>query len=339
MTVLALGEILLRITQAPHEAWLQSPNAQLRVGGAEANVLLALSQWNHATRLLSALPDHSLGDAVARELRGFGLDLTHVARTAGRLGTYYLDPGALHRPPSVIYDRFDSVFTELEVSQIDWPELFRNVRHFHVSGISAALGAKNLALTLHAMRFARQIGASISFDCNYRQALWQRWNSNAAASMRELMSNCDLLFAEARDIALCFDLEIPAEHTNPHSQFAWTSNEVFKALPNVKTLAHTVRQIDQAEHQSVSSFLSTRNGEMHHTRVCELRGILDRIGTGDAFAAGIIHGYLQQFSNERIVNFAHSAFVLKHGILGDSYRGNEASVLAHASGESLSIKR
>jgi 2-dehydro-3-deoxygluconokinase len=333
----ALGEVLLRITPAPQELWLQSPTAGLRVGGAEANVLCALAQWQHNVRLISALPAHALADAVLRELRGFGLDTSYIQRRSGRLGSYYLDSGALYRAPQVIYDREASAFSSVSKHDVNFAVLFQGALHLHVSGITPALGQNSFELTLAAMQAARAQGMTVSFDCNYRKALWQRWQSDAAAALRILLSLCDIVFAEARDLALCFS-EVPPD-VAPETLFDWTSALAFAELPNCRLIAHTARKLEQVDLQHVQSFLAHRGARASSAGPHSLHAIVDRIGTGDAFVAGVLHGFIKGWSAQTTLAYAHAAFLLKHGVLGDVLRATEDEVLALVEGHGLHVRR
>jgi 2-dehydro-3-deoxygluconokinase len=336
--VVGLGEVMLRITPAPQQRWLQSSIAGLSVGGAEANVLVALAQFGHHVRLVSALPDHALGEAVLRALRGAGIDSAEIQRRPGRIGTYYLDPGALMRAPEVIYDRLGSVFSELDVPSVDLDRALANAQHFHVSGITPGLGANSLALTRAAMRAARERGLSVSFDCNYRQALWQRWGADAPNALRGLMESCDGLFADARDLALCFALDLP--EAGFEDRLAWTQATAFQQLPDLRWIAQTTRSIKQVDRHSLASAFATRDGDRALTPATELIGIVDRIGTGDAFAAGVLHGILNHSNAAETVAFAHAAGVLKHSIHGDFLLGSSVAEVAQlAAGSGLHVRR
>ncbi len=333
MSVIAIGEILLRIATPKSERWLQSPAATLCVGGAETNTLVALSQWANATRLVSALPSHEIGDAIARQLRGFGVDLSYVKRAAGRLGTYYLDGGALMRAPAVVYDREHSLFTTLSAQELPWDHVFANMRCLHVSGISPALGERSLELVQVAIREARSRGLLVSFDCNYRAALWQRWTSEPATLLRPLLEQADILFAEARDLEMCFSTQADPD------RLAWSQEFAFDAIPTLQWLAQSEREVVQSDHHIVRCVLANRARERVHSERTELRGIIDRVGTGDAFAAGILHGYLHKYSLTQSNAFAHAAFVLKHSISGDFLIASETEVSTLAAGAGLQIRR
>jgi 2-dehydro-3-deoxygluconokinase len=312
--VACFGEILLRLA-APHsELLLQTRTLVGHIGGAEANVAVALSQWGHSATLVSVLPDNGLGHAAVGELRRYGVKTDNVQFRPGRMGLYFLTVGAGQRPSEVLYDRENSAFALAPPELIDWNCVLSGVSWLHLSGITPAVGPQAAEAALRAARAARSAGVAVSFDCNYRAKLWERWHGDARPILRELVDQADLLFAEQRDISLILERSFDA--VPAAEQFQVAGNLAFETFPRLKHIATTVRvQRSVDDHDLTGAFL-TRTG-LSTTRTYSIGRIIDRIGSGDAFAAGILHGVRTQMDDQDTVNFGVAAAVLKHSIHGD----------------------
>jgi len=312
--IACFGEILLRLG-APHsELLLQSRTLVAHIGGAEANVGVALAQWGHSATVVSVLPDNSLGHAAAGELRRHGVRTDSVQYRPGRMGLYFLTVGAGQRPSEVLYDRENSAFALAPPELIDWSAVLSEVSWLHLSGITPAVGPQSAEAALRAARTARSLGVAVSFDCNYRAKLWERWHGDARPILRELVEQADLLFAEQRDISLILGQSfdgVPAAE-----QFQIAGKLAFDTFPHLKRIATTVRVQRSVDDHDLSGALLSRTG-LHTTRTYSIGRIIDRIGSGDAFAAGILHGVRTQMDDQDAVNFGVAAAVLKHSIPGD----------------------
>ena len=308
------GEILLRLAAAHSELLLQSRTLVGHIGGAEANVAVALAQWGHSASVVSVLPDNALGHAAAGELRRYGVKTDAVQFRPGRMGLYFLTVGAGHRPSEVLYDRESSAFALAPPELIDWNAVLSEVSWLHLSGITPAVGPQAAESALRAARAARALGVAVSFDCNYRAKLWERWRGDARPILYELMDQADLLFAEQRDIALIlgrsFD-SIPAAE-----QFQAAGNLALETFSRLKRVAATVRVQRSVYDHDLSAVLLSRDG-LRTTRTYSIGRIIDRIGSGDAFAAGILHGVRTQMDDQDCVDFGLAAACLKHSIPGD----------------------
>ena len=302
--ILCFGELLLRLAPPRQELFLQSPEFRAAIVGAEANVAVALSSFGHASRMLTVLPEGFVGDACVSELRRHGVDTTGIIRRPGRLGLLYLIPGAVRRATEVAYDRRSSCFAE-HPGAIDFDQELRTASWFHVSGVTPALGRSCADATIAAMRKASQRGLRVSFDGNYRSKLWQGWEAEAPAILRAMLEN--------------------------------TTQEAFRHFPNLETIACTTRALSAADDQSYGAHLWTRRATAEVAPVA-LHGIVDRIGTGDAFAAGIIHGMIHGLTIGDTLKFAHAAAVMKHSIPGDFLTLGAATIEASIGG-SLDVKR
>ena len=334
--VVCFGEVLVRLAAPENELLLQSPSLKVCFGGAEANVAVSLARFGHSARMLSVLPDNGLGQAAIDELRRHGVDTGGVARIPGRMGLYFLTPGAGQRAAQVLYDRADSAFCR-GVGAIDWEAALQGASWLHVSGVTAAIGPDTAGAAVDAVRAARRLGLTVSMDCNYRATLWQAWNGDAPAILSEMLSQADLVFGDHRDIALVLKTAAP-EGLEAEGLRRWAAERAFKAWPNLKRLACTDRVQHTVNHHDLTGFLFSRQGAWR-TESRPLNPIIDRIGGGDAFAAGVIHGLLAGLSEAETLDFAVAAAALKHTIPGDFNLATLADVEALLSASGLDVRR
>src|SRR6185295_623269 len=289
----------------------------------EANVAVSLARFGHTASMVSIVPDSPLGAAVISELRRHGVHTDHVYRGEGRLGLYFMAADAGHRPSEIVYDRAESAFALGAGEYIDWDEALGGAEWLHISGITPALGTRPAEAALHAARGARERGLSVSFDCNYRAKLWESWRGDAARVLHELADQSDLVFADDRAVALMLSLKLP--DAAPAQRFQRAAEQAFAAFPNLQRLASTVRTEHSVDHHELSAVLMSRE-RFTATRTYSLPTIVDRIGTGDAFAAGLLHGCLTGLDDQAALDFALAAAVLKHSIPGDFNLATRAHV-------------
>lgn len=332
--VVCFGEMLLRLSAPGRELPFQSPQLNAHFGGAEANVAASLAILGHECAMVSALPENALGHAAAGELRRHGVDTRGIQYAAGRMGLYVLTPGAMLRPADVIYDRAGSAFAL--TARHDWPRLLEGARWLHLSGINLALGETTTAAAREAVRVAQAAGVTVSFDCNHRAKLWGARAGEAPALLREMLAAATLAFGDARDMALVLGNPPPAQADE--AAFQTAAQAAFAAFPRLQVLATTARRLEDVDNQALSGHLATRMGVLA-TRTHCLRGIVDRIGAGDAFAAGLLHGLLRALPAVQALEFATAAACLKHTVPGDVNLLREADMLALAAGEGLHVRR
>jgi 2-dehydro-3-deoxygluconokinase len=313
--VICFGELLLRLSAPGRQFLLQSPQLDVHIGGAEANVAVSLSPFGHDVRMVSVVPPNPLGAAAVGELRRQGI-VTRAVRTGeGRMGLYFLVPGAIHRPSEVLYDREHSAFALAAAEAFDWATLFEGVDRLHLSGVSPALGATAAASTIRAARAARAAGVAVSFDGNYRGKLWAAWNGDASGLLRQVMAEVDIVFADHRDMEIVLGLSTPE---GPIQQrFAQAAAAAFDAFPHLERFTSTVREQHNVDHHSLGALMATRSGSLHATPSYEIAAIVDRIGAGDAFAAGVLHGLHSAMDDPDSLHFGLGAACLKHSVPGD----------------------
>ena len=308
------GELLLRLSAPNNELLLQTGSLTVHIGGAEANVAVSLARFGHTALMASVVPDNPLGKACIGELRRHGVRTEAIHTGPGRMGLYFLTIGAGHRPSEVLYDRADSSFAAASPGLMDWREILSGVRWLHVSGVTPALGPDAAQAALRAVRMARELGRSVSFDCNYRSKLWERWRGDARSILRDLIAESDLLFAEERDMALILGrdfMDVPE-----HERFEVAATEALAQFPRLQRIATTARTQKSVDHHELAAKLMTRNG-LWTTRTYSIGRIVDRIGSGDAFAAGVLHGLETGLESQAMVDFGLAAACLKHSIPGD----------------------
>jgi len=332
--IATFGEIMLRLSPPGKELLFQSPELRAVFGGGEANVAVSLAIWGHRSRWISVVPQNPVGDAALRELKRYGVDVGAVVRGGRRLGIYFAEPGANERPSQVIYDREGSAIAESGPGAVDWASALDGMDHLHVTGITPALTASAAALILEGVKAARARKMTISVDLNYRSKLW-RYGRPAPEVMREIAGLADTLVGNEEDCQKALGIGAAADLTAGRldvGAFERLTAEVLSAFPNLRRVAITLRESLSADWNRWSGVL--RNGEGFIAGpVHEIRSVVDRIGTGDAFAAGFLHG-LGRFKTEaEALEFAVAAGALKHSIPGDWNLAAESDVLALVRGD------
>ncbi len=327
--VVCFGELLLRLSAPPGELLLQSPRFEVHVGGAEANVAVSLARLGRLSAMVSIVPDNALGRAARDELRRHGVETSSVRPGEGRMGLYFLSSGAVTRPSEVLYDRAGSAFAEADPDAIDWDAELAGASWLHLSGVTPALGPRGASAAVRAAEAARRLGVRVSFDGNYRAKLWAAWNGDGPAILRSLMAAADLAFADERDIGLVLGIDFSAHE--PASRLATAAKAAFAAFPHLQRLACTARVQHGVGAHDLSAKLVGRD------RVCmagptAMSGIVDRIGGGDAFAAGVLYGLTGGMDDQKALEFGLAASALKHSIAGDFNLAGRAEVEAALQG-------
>lgn len=336
-SVICFGEILLRLGTSDCELLLQTPKLNAYIGGAEANVAVSLARLGHKSKVVSVLPDSVLGRSAVGELRRHGVETDSIQLVSdSRMGLYFLTTGAGHRPSDVIYDRAESAFAVANPDRIDWGAELPGAQWLHISGITPAVSPSAAQSALRAVRRASQLGISVSFDCNYRAKLWERWKGDAKPVLRELASHAELIFGEERDMALI--LGVDTSSVAPEERFRAAGAAAFREFPKLRRLATTVRVQHNVDSHEFSGVLMTRNG-IHSTRNYVLDRIVDRIGSGDAYAAGVLHGLLTGLDDQATVDFGVAAAVLKQSIPGDFNLADAAEVRSLLGDSGFSVRR
>jgi len=313
--IVCFGELLARLTAPGRERLLQSPRLDVNIGGAEANVAVALAAFGHDAAVASRVPDNALGAAAVGELRRHDVDTRGIDAGPGRMGLYFLTVGAGHRPSEVLYDRAHSAFADAPADLFDWPALLAGARCLHLSGVTPALGATAAQAAIRAARAGREASVLVSFDGNFRSKLWQAWNGDAAAILREIVANADLVFADHRDVTVILGIDFPQATASERNRAAAAA--LFAAFPQVQRLVTTLRTTHSVDHHELSAMSIARDGRVQLAPTYPLTGTLHPIGPGDAFAAGVLHGVFAGMDDASGLHFGLGAACLKHSLPGD----------------------
>ncbi len=338
----AFGEIMLRLASPDYERLLQSPLLSATFGGGEANVLVSLACLGVNTRYATALPKNDIARAALRQLRGFGVDTDHVLLVPGsRMGIYFLEKGASQRPSRVIYDRAPSAVSEIAPGAIDWNALFSGCGWFHLTGITPALSRNAADQSATALAAAKERGLIISIDLNYRANLW-KWGKTAPEVMGELVDYADVIIANEEDCqkSLGIGLDIdPGSGVIDQARYEKLTRDVLKRYPGAGIIAITLRESQSASSNRWGALLSD-GGKVIFSRKYDITHIVDRVGGGDSFAAGLIYG-LSHFSGlSETLEFAAAASCLAHSIQGDWNLCGLEEIMALVGGEATGrIKR
>jgi 2-dehydro-3-deoxygluconokinase len=328
MTITCFGEILLRLSPPERQMLVQAGSLDMVVGGAEANVASALASLGHAVRFAGVVADNPLGDRALAALRGSGVGVGHIARAPGRMGLYFLEAGSGPRPSAITYDRSGSAFAEAAPDAIDFAGALAGARLLHSGGITPALGPKGVALARAVHGAARTAGVPICFDGNYRAQLWAAWDSDPAAILRELVADAAILIGNHRDIALLLGRPFSGDGEGRRREAA---EAAFEAFPNLQLIASTARHLVTSDHHRISARVDSREGS-HQTEEIDVTGIVDRIGTGDAFAAGVLDGWLEGGDLAVMAQRGLALAALKHTIAGDMCPVSRAMLGAFSAG-------
>lgn len=327
------GEILLRLSPPDREILFQSDRLAVTFGGAESNVAVSLSNYGEEVRFITALPDQQIGWAAIRTLRYLGVDTSFIKLSGDRVGIYYAETGAAMRASKVIYDRAGSSLCEICPEAFDWDVILDGAKWFHTTGITPALSAPACAATMAAIKKARDRGVIVSCDLNYRKKLW-KWGRAPHEVMPEIAANLDLMIANEEDCqkALGLDLDVDVHSGRLDlEQYRAMTRQVLDQYPNLKMVAVTLRESHSVDWNGWSAILATQDN-FHHSKKYEIRDIVDRIGGGDAFGAGLIWGLNNLSSQAEALEFAVAASALKHTVYGDFNRVAKDEVLALMSG-------
>jgi 2-dehydro-3-deoxygluconokinase len=328
------GELLLRLSSPGHERLLQSPLLHACFGGGEANVAVGLAHFGLDSHFVTRLPANPLGDAALRALRAEGVGVAAIARGGDRLGIYFAETGASQRPSLVLYDRAHSALCDLDPAQVSWPEVLRGAAWFHSSGITPALGPRPATCAQSAVIAAHEAGARISFDLNYRASLWSE--ADAQRVMRPLLKQVDLLIANEPQLRHVLGIRVPEGAVSP----AVAAAERAAVELGIPRIALTLRESLSASENGWSAILYDHPSRTLHRAPRYLLRLVDRIGGGDSFAAGLIFALLDGRPPEAALGFAVAASALKQTIPGDFNRVSVAEVERLVAGdESGRIRR
>jgi 2-dehydro-3-deoxygluconokinase len=310
-SIVTFGELLLSLSSPGHSRLVQAEDFTARYTGAETNTAVLLSQFGVQAHVVSKVPTHEIGQACINTLRRFGVHTEHIVRGGDRLGLLFMEHGASQRPTKVIYDRDPSSFRQIRPDECDWDSIFAGKDWFHFSGIVPALGNDVLDTLTIGIASAKRHGLKISCDCNYRGKLWSR--ELAGQVLTPLIEQVDVLICGKDDPTRIFGTQ-PEQEITDQAGFERMADTARKRF-NLESIAMTFRDPISASRNGYSAILC-HGGNAFRSRRYEIQ-IVDRVGTGDAFAGGLLFGLVSGFEPQRTIDFAVATACLKHSIPGD----------------------
>jgi len=335
------GEIMLRLRSPEHYRLFQTPELEATFGGGEANVAVSLSILGRDACFVTSLPNNAVGEACKNEVIKYGVDTSKINMTEGRLGIYYLESGANQRPSLVVYDRAESCIAKAPADAYDWKGIFADASWFHISGITPAVSQNAADASLAAMKAAKANGVTVSIDLNFRKKLW-KYGKDAPEVMRELTKYVDVVIANEEDIQKCLGISMADAGAKENDvtkaeidadAYEKLTAEVKKQFPNVQIVAVTLRESISADHNGWSACISGTTG-FYVSRHYDITDIIDRVGGGDSFSAGLIFGLSEYGTDEEsAINFAAASSCLKHSISGDFNLSRKSEVLSLMGGD------
>ena len=329
--IITLGEIMLRLSPEGNNRFVQTDSFRIIPGGGEANVAVSLANYGHEAYFVSKLPKHEIGQIAVNALRRYGVKTDYILRGGNRIGLYYAETGASMRPSKVIYDRANSAIAEADASEFDFDKIMEGADWFHWSGITPALSDKAAEITLKACEAAKRHGVTVSVDLNFRKKLWT--SEKAISVMRPLMKYVDVCIGNEEDAQLCLgfkpDADVEGGHTDANGYYG-----IFKGMMKefgFKYVVSTLRESYSATHNGWKALIY--NGkDFYESKHYDLLPIIDRVGGGDSFAGGLIHGMLTYHDQAKALEFAVAASALKHTVPGDFNLVSAAEVESLAEG-------
>jgi 2-dehydro-3-deoxygluconokinase len=328
--VVCFGEIMLRLSPlAPHERLAKTGALKMAFAGAESNVAVSLAMLGQETFFATVLPPNPLGDAAENSLREFGVNTGFIKREGSRVGTYFIEYGASIRATQVVYDRAGSAIAQVKPGTFDWEAMLTGKAWLHVTGITPALSAACAGECRLAMETARRLGVKVSFDPNYRRTLWSR--EEARRTITDLLPFVNVLFANAGAAADVFDIDTGNPDTwNGQVEAAREAAKALARLGHFELQALTVRDHPSASQNQYAGLLYDGT-QFYESRPYHFE-VIERLGGGDAFTAGVLHGLCQGWDYLQTVEFATAAAALKHTIPGDLNILSEAEIREAAGG-------
>ena len=339
--ILCFGEMLLRFSPDRNELLMQSPALTARPGGAEANVAVSLARFGAPAAMATVLPDNALGHAARDEVRKHGVDTSRIVFKPGRMGLYFLTPGAVRRPSEVLYDRAGSAFVEHVAGAFDWDALLDGVEWLHASGVTPATGPNGSAAAIAVIEAAVRQGVKVSYDGNFRGKLWEQWNGDPPGTLGRMLAGATVAFADERDFALVLGQSFSG--ADPDERRRQAAAAAFAAFPRLERIACTRRVQESVADQALSAVMLTRGeaGAVIETRAeaIHMTGVIDRVGGGDAFASGVLFGLWSGWDDQRALDFGLAAAGLKHSVPGDFNLFSAAEVQAAMGDGGFDIRR
>jgi 2-dehydro-3-deoxygluconokinase len=327
--IVCFGELLVRLSSPGAQFLMQSPVLDVAVGGAEANVAVGLAYLGHRASVVSCVPDNKIGRGARAAIMATGVNCDAVQLTpSGRMGLYFLEAGAGLRASQIVYDRAATSFSQCDPESFDWDAILNGASILHLSGITPALGNNSAHAAILAAKAARRLGVTVSFDGNYRAQLWEAWDSDPKTILNQLFSLADIAFANHRDFSLLLSGNFSGDGADRRREAVMAA---FNAFPNLKLIASTARHLVDADHHRIAARVDTPT-DFAQTDEIDVTNIVDRIGAGDAYAAGVLHSYFAKQSLTEMAQTGLALTALKHSVPGDASRIDAATLEAFRQG-------
>ena len=314
--VVTMGEIMLRLSTPNNEKFIQADEFDINYGGGEANVAVSLANYGHEAQFVTAVPDNELGECAVAALRKYNVGTQNIARCGERLGIYYLESGSSMRPSKVVYDRAHSSISTATAADFDFDKIFEGVDWFHFTGITPAISDSAAVLTEEALKAAKKHGVKVSVDLNFRKKLWS--SEKAQKVMTNLMQYVDVCIGNEEDAELCLGFKPDADVEGGKTDAAGYEG-IFKAMKEefgFKYVVSTLRESYSATYNGWKALIYDGK-EFYQSKHYDINPIIDRVGGGDSFSGGLIHGLLTKPTQGEALEFAVAASALKHTIPGD----------------------
>ena len=330
--IITLGEIMLRLSPEGQTRFVQADSFDVIYGGGEANVAVSCANYGHDAYFVTKLPTHEIGQSAVNALRRYGVHTDYIVRGGQRIGIYFCETGASVRPGKVIYDRAHSAIAAADAREFDFDAIMSGADWFHWSGITPAISPQAAEITRKACEAAKRQGVTVSVDLNYRKKLWTP--QEAQAVMKPLMNYVDVCIGNEEDAELCLGFKPDADVTAGQTDAAGYE-AIFRSMAQTfgfKYVISTLRESFSASHNGWKALIF--DGQTFYTsRRYDLLPIIDRVGGGDSFSGGIIHGLLTKSSPAEALEFAVAASALKHTVTGDFNLVSAAEVETLAGGD------
>ncbi len=329
--IITLGEIMLRLSPNGNDRFVQTDIFRIIPGGGEANVAISCANYGHDAYLVTKLPKHEIGQIAVNSLRRYGVKTDYITRGGDRVGLYYCETGASMRPSKVIYDRANSAIAEANPEDFDFDAIMEGADWFHWSGITPAISDKAAELTKLACEAAKRHGVTVSVDLNFRKKLWT--SEKAISIMRPLMQYVDVCIGNEEDAELSLGFKPDADVEGGETNAAGYEG-IFKQMKEqfgFKYVVSTLRESFSATHNGWKALIYDGK-EFYQSKRYDINPIIDRVGGGDSFSGGLIHGLLTKPTQGEALEFAVAASALKHTVNGDFNLVSEAEVEALAGG-------
>lgn len=330
--MIGFGEIMLRLTPEQYLRFDQADKLCASYGGGEANVCVCLANLGINSSFLTALPDNAIAKKAMKMLRFHNVDTKHIISKPGRLGIYFLEKGASQRPSQVIYDRAYSAISLCDRQDFDFYSILKGYSHIHITGITPALSHKMANATLECVKVAKELGLVVSFDLNYRKKLWTQKEANNCLS--KICRYVDVLIANEQDASDVFGISGKSSDVESgvldHDDYVEICKKLKKKFPNLNKIAITLRQSINANINKWSAMLYA-DSKAYFSKVYDVH-IVDRVGGGDSFAAGLIYGLMNDYNNQDMIEFSVACSCLKHTIEEDFNLVNLEEVLSLKNG-------